>query len=68
MESITRLDVIVCPYCEYEHELNSDYFDSGNEFEDEEFQCNECNKYFKVYGVVEFEFWSTSTPLPKDER
>ena len=68
MESITRIEVIACPYCGYEHELNSDFYEGGNEFEDEDFLCNGCNKYFKVYGGVNYEFWSRSTALPEDDR
>lgn len=68
MEKITSVDVITCPYCKYEHELHSDYFECDNEFEDEDFECNGCEQYFKVYADVEYEFWATTTPLPKDER
>ena len=65
---IDELDKIVCPYCEYEHELHTDYFGNGAEFEDEDFQCCKCEQFFKVEGRVEYEFWGTTTPLPRDKR
>ena len=65
---IDEIGKIICPYCGYGHELNSDYFETGDEFEDEDFQCNECENYFIAHGRVEYEFWATTTPLPEEKR
>ena len=67
-EVIRKENLIVCPYCEHEHELNSDYFENGDEYEDDSFQCYGCNLYFKVDAEVTFEFWATTTALPESER
>ena len=65
---ITKEDAIVCPYCGHEHDLNSDYFENDSEYEDDSFQCYECELYFEVTAEVRFEFWATSKELPEDER
>ena len=53
-------DKIVCPYCGNEHELDSEYFESSSEYDEEDFQCYSCEKFFKVHAEVRFEFWSTT--------
>lgn len=58
----------MCPYCGYRHELNSDYFEYNDEFEEDDFECGACEQYFKVEGGVDYSFWATSTPLSKDKR
>lgn len=52
-----------CPYCERElDEYKTDEylryvceFDESGEFEDDEFECPECGKHFKMSGELEYE-------------
>ena len=52
-----------CPYCEceldeYKVENYLRYvceFDEEGEFEDDEFECPECGKHFKMSGELEYE-------------
>lgn len=52
-----------CPYCERELDeyKTEDYlryvceFDESGEFEDDEFECPECGKHFKLSGELEYE-------------
>lgn len=52
-----------CPYCkceldEYKVEDYLRYvceFDEEGEFEDDEFECPECGKHFKMSGKLEYE-------------
>lgn len=52
-----------CPYCECELDEDKLYeylryvceFDEEGEFEDDEFECPECGKHFKMSGELEYE-------------
>lgn len=52
-----------CPYCECELDEDKLYeylryvceFDESGEFEDDEFECPECGKHFKLSGELEYE-------------
>lgn len=59
---------IVCPYCGNEHELDGEYFEGSNEFEDEEFECHSCGKYFKAYARVIFIYSSTTKHLESEGK
>lgn len=66
---ITEKDFIVCPYCENKHELNGEYFeDEGrHEYEDSDFECHSCGKYFEVHAEVRFQFWATTKLIEGEE-
>lgn len=52
-----------CPYCECELDEDKLYeylryvceFNESGEFEDDEFECPECGKHFKLSGELEYE-------------
>ena len=54
-------DTVVCPYCFEPHELHTDYFEGGD-FEDE-WECSNCEKEFKVQGEIRYEFWSKTRKM-----
>lgn len=48
---------LICPYCGYKRDIDFEMFENADiEFDEEEAECWECGKYFRVQRKVFFTY------------
>jgi len=61
------MDKVTCPYCEEECEINHDDGAFYNEDEQEEMQCEHCDKYFMVATSISYYHEGYKAPCKNGE-